>query len=134
MKKEKNVSMEYLDTESESKTEEKTEGKQAEAQRNAYKCLEFNFNKDAKEEAKSLEGEPEAEQAELKEEAAHPATSAVQSSENTETKNMKEEKPEGQKAEAPEKNVKDFIRLCAKDDLCGSPGLTTFPCIEVGKI
>ena len=65
------------------------------ASRISKKFSEFDLNKDAKEEAKSLEGEPEAEQAELKEEAGHPATSDVQSSENTETKNMKEEKPEG---------------------------------------
>ena len=45
------------------------------AKSHSKKCSELDLNKDAKEEAKSLEGEPEAEQAELKEEAANLDTS-----------------------------------------------------------
>jgi len=92
--------------EAESKTEEKAEGKNAEA---PEKCLEEDLIKDTEEESTSLQGEPEAEQAEPKEQAAGAATAGVQSIADKENESKTEEKAEGKNAEASEK--------CLEEDL-----------------
>merc|ERR1712113_96176 len=78
---------------------------------------------DNEEESKSLQGEPEAEQAEPKEKAADVATAGVQSTQNKETESKTEEKAEDkteeeyEKEKSEERNVEAPKKLIEDDTI-----------------